>query len=165
MRRAAISVPANIAEEFRKRGENDKTRFLNVAQGSLEESRYYLILIQDLGYGTATEIEPLLEEVSRLLVPTPEPSSRTGSPLNSATPELLQLLNSFLKIFPVACQRSVCSLRNRNRGICPRIRTDKLIRPHRPPCRRQDLWQTAKPLPGQTPPVGSSLEDSVFASE
>jgi four helix bundle protein len=34
MRRAAISIPANIAEGFRKRGENDKTRFLNIAQGS-----------------------------------------------------------------------------------------------------------------------------------
>jgi four helix bundle protein len=68
MRRAAISIPANIAEGFRKRGENDKTRFLNIAQGSLEESRYYLILIQDLGCGTTTEIEPLLEEVSKLLV-------------------------------------------------------------------------------------------------
>jgi four helix bundle protein len=68
MRRAAISVPANIAEGFKKRGVSDKTRFLNVAQGSLEESRYYLILIQDLGYGTATEIDPLLEEVSKMLV-------------------------------------------------------------------------------------------------
>jgi four helix bundle protein len=68
MRRAAISIPANIAEGFRKRGESDKTRFLNVAQGSLEESRYYLILIHDLGYGTTTEIEPLLEEISKLLV-------------------------------------------------------------------------------------------------
>ena len=40
MRRAAISIPANIAEGFKKRGISDKTRFLNVAQGSLEESRY-----------------------------------------------------------------------------------------------------------------------------
>jgi four helix bundle protein len=68
MRRAAISIPANIAEGFRKRGANDKTRFLNAAQGSLEESRYYLILTQDLGYGATTEIESLLEEVSKLLV-------------------------------------------------------------------------------------------------
>jgi four helix bundle protein len=37
IRRAAISIPANIAEGFRKRGMSDKTRFFNVAQGSLEE--------------------------------------------------------------------------------------------------------------------------------
>jgi four helix bundle protein len=67
-RRAAISIPANIAEGFRKRGLSDKTRFLNVAQGSLEECRYYLILIQDLGYGNTAELESLLEEVSKLLV-------------------------------------------------------------------------------------------------
>ena len=49
MRRASISVPANIAEGFKKRGLSDKIRFLNVAQGSLEDCRYYLILVQDLG--------------------------------------------------------------------------------------------------------------------
>jgi hypothetical protein len=49
-RRAAVSVPANIAEGFKKRGRLDKARFMNIAQGSLEESRYYLILARDLGY-------------------------------------------------------------------------------------------------------------------
>lgn len=49
-RRAAVSIPANIAEGFRKRGDADKLRFFNIAQGSLEESRYYLILTRDLGY-------------------------------------------------------------------------------------------------------------------
>ena len=68
MRRAAISISANIAEGFKKRGASDKTRFLNVAQGSLEECRYYLILSQDLGYGATLEMESLLEEVSKLLV-------------------------------------------------------------------------------------------------
>jgi four helix bundle protein len=67
MRRAAISIPANIAEGFKKRGLNDKIRFLNFAQGSLEECRYYLILIEDLGYGSTAEMESLLEEVSKLL--------------------------------------------------------------------------------------------------
>jgi four helix bundle protein len=43
-RRAAISVPANIAEGFKKRGKPDKVRFMNIAEGSLEECRYYLIL-------------------------------------------------------------------------------------------------------------------------
>ena len=68
MRRSAISIPANIAEGFKKRGISDKTRFLNIAQGSLEECRYYLILVQDLGYGATTDIEPVLEEVSKLLI-------------------------------------------------------------------------------------------------
>jgi len=68
MRRAAISIPANIAEGFKKRGVSDKTRFLNIAQGSLEECRYYLLLTTDLGYGATADMEILLEEVSKLLV-------------------------------------------------------------------------------------------------
>jgi four helix bundle protein len=67
MRRAAVSIPANIAEGFRKRGKADKVRYMNIAEGSLEESRYYLILAQDLGYGQTDKLMPALEEVSRLL--------------------------------------------------------------------------------------------------
>ena len=66
-RRAAVSIPANIAEGFRKCGVPDKRRFMNIAQGSLEECRYYLILSRDLGYGDTTDLFPQLEEVSRLL--------------------------------------------------------------------------------------------------
>ena len=47
MRRASVSVPANIAEGFKKRSFNDKANFYNIAQGSLEELRYYLILAAD----------------------------------------------------------------------------------------------------------------------
>jgi len=50
MRRAAVSVPANIAEGFKRRGRADKVHFYNIAQASLEELRYYLILCRDLGY-------------------------------------------------------------------------------------------------------------------
>ena len=67
MRRAAVSVPANIAEGFRRRGKADKARYMNMAEASLEESRYYLILAQDLGYGDASSLTTSLEEVSRLL--------------------------------------------------------------------------------------------------
>jgi four helix bundle protein len=66
-RRAAVSIAANIAEGFRKRGKPDKVRFLNIAQGSVEECRYYLILTRDLEYGDVTELRQLLEEVSKLL--------------------------------------------------------------------------------------------------
>ena len=67
MRRAAVSIPANIAEGFRKRGKVDKGRYMNIAEGSLEESRHYLILTQDLGYGQTDNLMAGLEEVSRLL--------------------------------------------------------------------------------------------------
>ena len=67
IRRAAVSVPANIAEGFKKRGKLDKLRFYNIAQGSVEESRYYPILTKDLEYGDISELSGLLEEVSKLL--------------------------------------------------------------------------------------------------
>ena len=67
MRRAAGSIPANIAEGFRRRGKVDKARYLNIAEGSIEESRYYLILARDLGYGNPDPLMATLEEVSRLV--------------------------------------------------------------------------------------------------
>jgi four helix bundle protein len=67
MRRAAVSVAANIAEGFGKRSQAEKARFLNIAEGSLEECRYYLILAQDLGYGPTESLMAGLEETSRLL--------------------------------------------------------------------------------------------------
>jgi four helix bundle protein len=66
-RRAAVSIAANIAEGFKKCTKADKLRFYNIAQGSLEESRYYLLLVKDLEYGDVFELNQLLEEVSKLL--------------------------------------------------------------------------------------------------
>lgn len=67
LRRAAVSIPANIAEGFKKRTRPDKARFMNIAQGSIEECRYYLILAADLGYGKTDSIIIQIEEVSKLL--------------------------------------------------------------------------------------------------
>jgi four helix bundle protein len=66
-RRAAISIPANIAEGFKKKTKLDKARYMNIAQGSLEECRYYLILAKDLGYGDTLQLMSQLEEVSKML--------------------------------------------------------------------------------------------------
>jgi four helix bundle protein len=67
LRRAAVSIPANFAEGFKKRGTADKLRFYNISQGSLEECRYYLILSRDLGYGDTGKLKADLEEISRML--------------------------------------------------------------------------------------------------
>ena len=67
LRRAAVSVPANIAEGFKRRGRSDKARMMNVAEGSLEEARYYLRLACDLGYTTDTSLARDGAEVGRLL--------------------------------------------------------------------------------------------------
>ncbi len=50
MRRAAVSVPANIAEGFKRMGQQEKARFYNIAAASLEELRYYFILCRDLNF-------------------------------------------------------------------------------------------------------------------
>jgi four helix bundle protein len=67
LRRAAVSIPANIAEGFGKRSRAEKARFLNIAEGSVEECRYYLILSQDLGYGESESLTATLEETNKLL--------------------------------------------------------------------------------------------------
>ena len=67
-RRAATSIAANIAEGYKKKGKKDKLRFFNIAQGSLEECRYYIKLSNDLDYIQNIEKEKLLiTETSKLL--------------------------------------------------------------------------------------------------
>ena len=69
MRRAAISVAANIAEGAKKRTARDQFNFYNIAQGSLEELRYYLILTRDLGYPSEglDALNSDLDRVGRML--------------------------------------------------------------------------------------------------
>jgi lysyl-tRNA synthetase class II len=57
---------AGRIQTVRRMGKADKARFMNIAQGSLEECRYYLILAQDLNYGNSGELMLQLEEVSRM---------------------------------------------------------------------------------------------------
>ena len=58
-RRAAVSIAANICEGYRKLSRSDKLRFMNIAQGSLEECRYYIILSHDLNYIDQNKYENL----------------------------------------------------------------------------------------------------------
>lgn len=68
MRRAAVAVPANIAEGFKRSGKQDKARFYNIAHASLEELRYYFILCQDLGLiKNATPLKAEADTIGKML--------------------------------------------------------------------------------------------------
>ena len=66
-RRAALSIAANIAEGFARRGPKDKCRFRNISQSSLQECKYFLILSRDLNYETDPTMNDLADEVAKLL--------------------------------------------------------------------------------------------------
>ncbi len=68
MRRAAVSIPANIAEGFKRRGVAEKIRFYNISEASLEELRYYFLLCRDLGYEIQyDELSAKAERLARML--------------------------------------------------------------------------------------------------
>lgn len=70
MCRCAVSVPSNLAEGFKRKTKNDSIHFYNIAQGSLEELRYQLLLSKDLRYITQNDYasaESLADEVAKLI--------------------------------------------------------------------------------------------------
>jgi four helix bundle protein len=66
LRRAATSVPTNIAEGSKRRGSQDYARFLNMGESSVAEVEYLLMLGRDLGYVATDQVTPLLAEASEL---------------------------------------------------------------------------------------------------
>lgn len=70
VRRAAVSIAANICEGYKKKTIPNQLNFINIAEGSLEEVKYYVILSKDLQYINDTAYENLTnsaEEVGRLI--------------------------------------------------------------------------------------------------
>ncbi|MCF8262641.1 MAG: four helix bundle protein [Melioribacteraceae bacterium] len=70
IRRAAISVPANIVEGHARRSRKEFLNFLNIAHGSLEELKYLLLLSRELNYldeNEYSEYSMITTEVSKIL--------------------------------------------------------------------------------------------------
>lgn len=69
VRRSSVSVCANIVEGYKK-GSKEFLRFLEISQGSLEETKYYMLLSKDLGYCQDNDVKDILlnaDDVGRLL--------------------------------------------------------------------------------------------------
>lgn len=70
LRRTIVSVASNIVEGFRRRSVQDSVHFYNMADASLEEVKYQLLVAHDLGYikeESFSAIMNLVEEVSKML--------------------------------------------------------------------------------------------------
>jgi four helix bundle protein len=70
LRRLAASVATNIVEGYKRRSDRDFAHFLNMADGSLEETKYHLLLARDLKYLDENSYGRLLilaDEVGRML--------------------------------------------------------------------------------------------------
>ncbi len=70
LRRSAASVATNIVEGYKRRSDKDFAHFLNIADSSLEETKYHLLLAYDLTYLSKKDYESisiLADEVGRML--------------------------------------------------------------------------------------------------
>ena len=70
LRRAAVSVPSNLAEGSSRRSRGEFVRFINIASGSLSEVETQLLLATRFGYITQLQCESFLanaEEISKML--------------------------------------------------------------------------------------------------
>lgn len=66
IRRAAVSVPSNIAEGQARKAPADFKRFLRIALGSLAEVDTQLILAQEFGYLTSAEVQGMDAQIQEL---------------------------------------------------------------------------------------------------
>ena len=70
IRRSAASIPTNIVEGFSRKTNKDYAHFINIANGSLEETKYHILLARDLGYIKENDFNVLkggCDEIGKML--------------------------------------------------------------------------------------------------
>ena len=70
LRRSAASVPTNIVEGFKRKSKKEYAYFISIADGSLEETKYHVLLAKDLSYIKEEEyrqLNELCDEIGRML--------------------------------------------------------------------------------------------------
>ncbi len=67
IRRAAVSIAANIAEGFGRDTVKEKLRFYSISRGSLEECKYLSILSKDLQYANTDEVKQDLHRLGIMM--------------------------------------------------------------------------------------------------
>ena len=82
LRRAASSVPANLAEACGRGGPKEFSRFVQIAMGSASEAEYHILLARDLGYLASTDYDlicPAIQEVKRMIASLLKPARGQNS--------------------------------------------------------------------------------------
>jgi four helix bundle protein len=92
LRRAALSVPTNLAEGCRRVAPKEYAHFVNIAEGSLSETEYLVTVARDLGYLSPETAEQLLSEAATLLKMLSALRKRVqqGGPLSKAKKYLIR---------------------------------------------------------------------------
>ncbi|MFC1674568.1 four helix bundle protein [Candidatus Omnitrophota bacterium] len=70
IRRSAASIPTNVVEGFKRKSKKEYAYFISIADGSLEETKYHILLAKDLGYlkeGDSKNLNEMCDEIGRML--------------------------------------------------------------------------------------------------
>ncbi|MBU2646026.1 four helix bundle protein [bacterium] len=67
MKQAAVGITTNIGKSSKKKTREEKTRYLNLALDAIEECRYFLNFVEEVGYAATMDLKRHLDQVRSML--------------------------------------------------------------------------------------------------